>query len=488
MAAPVTTSRDFTRIIQDVSRDRLPRGAVWNMVNMIPGEIDAPLAKRGGWDYASQDLTGTLAGADVVRALIYAPFSSGNQLVGVTTNLGTASRCVQIVSTSSTTDRGSSITPDENPCFYRDNVVFCSNSGSGTPLRYDGSSNATVLTGSPPTGRRSTIYKDRLVLGYSTSNVNRVWFSEAGDINDWDTTNRWIDTTGEVTALYALRNAILVFHPSGLERIIGSVPPPGTDMYLQPLYDTGTLQARSLAGTDQFVCFANAAGVYMTDGSQVIDMTRAGGIKALWQTRVAAASSLALAGGYYRGYYWVTIIDSNTTTQDTFAVHVDSKRWLRFDNITAHCYARRLSGNEELYWGDSSEARANTLSGIFTPASGNKNDDDGTAVGCSVELPYVEIGNSKGRIRRAYCSYDLRDAASDNPTLTMSYVTSPESTSYSSISSTLPETLAKTYKRRSINKEAFGVGLKLAQTTASAQTRIYALGIEGHARESSRTN
>lgn len=458
------------------------------MTDLIPGEIDAPAAKRGGWSYASDDLTETLAGADVVRALIYAPFTAGAQLVGITTDFGTASKCVQIVSTSSTTDRGTSITPAENPSFYLDNVIFCSDSGSGTPQTYDGSNSVASLTGSPPGGRRSTVYKDRLVLANTTANTNRVWFSEAGDINDWDTTDRWIDTTADVSALYALRNSILVFHPRGLERIIGSIPPPGSDMFLQPVFDTGTHQATSLAGTDQFVCFANASGVYQTDGSQVVDMTRAGGINDLWQSRCAAASNLDIAGGYFRGYYWVTLRNGNTTTLDTFAVHVDTKRWLRFTNLTAHCFARAVgtTGGEELYWGDSSEARANTLSGIFSPTSSTKNDGDGTAVGFTLELPYVGISQSKGRLKRAYVGYDLRDAASDNPTIAASYIKSPEATSYTSITGALAETTEKAWVRRAVNKATFGIGLKLAQTTASAQTRLYEIGFEGHPREGSR--
>lgn len=455
------------------------------MTNLIPGEIDAPAAKRGGWAYASADLSATHSGADVVQSMIYAPFDAGSQLVAISRNLGTSSRCLQIVSDSSTTDRGATNSPTENLSYYRNQVII-TDSANAAPERYDGSSNATDITGSPPGARRSTVYKDRLVLGQSSNNPERVWFSEAGDINDWDTTNRWIDTTGTVRGLYALRNSIMVFHDAFLERIIGSIPPPGTDMYLQPVFDTGTNQASTLAGTDQFVCFANAAGVYMTDGSQVVDLTRQGGIKALWQARCAAASTLNLCGGYYRGYYWVCIRNGNQTFVDAFAVHVDTKRWLRFTNLTAFCFARQVAGTEELYLGDFSEARVDALSGMFSPTSSNKNDGDGTAVGWTLELPYVSIGDAKGRLKTMYLKYDLRDAGSDNPTIAASYITSPESTSYTAISTTLAERTAMDWKRLAINKATFGVGLKFAQTIASAQSRVYAVGFDGHPREGSR--
>lgn len=423
------------------------------MTNLIPGEIDAPAAKRGGWTYASEDLSGAHAGADVVQSMIYAPFSGGAQLVAISRNLGTDSQCQQIVSTSSTIGQGVCNDPAENLSFFRDNVVITGRSGNAVPDKYGGVSDATDITGSPPTGSRSTVYKDRLVLARSSANLNRVWFSEAGDIDDWDTTNRWIDTTGEVTALYALRNSIIVFHPSSLERIIGSIPPPGSDMFLQPVFDTGTLYPLSLAGTDQFVCFANPAGVYMTDGSQVVDLTRAGGIKDLWRTSVAdATSSLSLPGGYFRGYYWVVVKSSSTTLFHVFAVHVDTQRWLRFTNIPAWCFARRNDTQEELYFGSMDEARVASLSSLFSPTSSNKNDADGTAVGWTLELPYVGISESKGRLKNVYVKYDLRDAATDNPTIAASYILSPESTSYTSITNTLSERTEMDWERRSDRK------------------------------------
>lgn len=486
MAEPIVAHRDFNRIIQDVSRDRLPRGAVWNMTNLIPGEIDAPLAKRGGWSYESIALSGHLAGADSVTGAIWAPFSAGSQLIALAFNEGGNTNLIQVVSSSSSTDRGQTRPARENLNFYRDHVIITSQTGSAAPHKYDGSSNSQVITGSPPSGSCSCVYKDRLVLAASSSNLNRVWFSDAGDIDGWDTTNTWIDTTGEVSGLYALRNAILVFHPTGLERIIGSTPPPGSDMFLQPVFDTGTEHAQSFAGTDQFMCFANAAGVYMTDGSTVVDLTRAGGIKDLWQSRTASASILNIAGGYFRGYYFVSLRSGVDTPVDCFAVHIDTKRWLRFTNIDAFCFARRTEGKEELYFGDIDEPRLNSLSSIFNPTSSNKNDPDGNAVGWTLETPYVPISQSKGRLKNAYVGYDLRDAGSDNPTIAASYITSPESTSYTSITNTLAETTEKAVKRLSIGKATFGVGLKLAQTVASAQTRVYDIALEGHPREGSR--
>jgi hypothetical protein len=351
MSKPIVLQDKFERMVRDKPRSRMASGECWNLVDWIPGgEIDAPAAKRGGWAYASNALTGILASADRVNGLIYAEFSGGAQLVTVAKDDGTGNtRLGQIVSTSSTTDRGATVNPLDRLVFYRDKVYIADSSGTVTPQTYDGSSNATNLAGTPPTGSRMTVYKDRLVLAKTVANNNRIWFSAAGNPASWDTSLRYIDTSAEVTGMYALRNAILVFHPANMERIIGTIPPPGSDMSLQPMSDVGTLYPRSFAGTDEFMVFANGAGVYMTDGSAVADLTSQGHMRSYWQQQTTAASaSLQLGGGFFRGYYFVTIGNGVSTFVDALACEVASRRWFRLGNITAHPFARRTSGMEEL--------------------------------------------------------------------------------------------------------------------------------------------
>ena len=55
--ATILIQDTFERMWRDESRDRLPRGACWNLLNYISGEAGAPAAKRGGWAYASPALT-----------------------------------------------------------------------------------------------------------------------------------------------------------------------------------------------------------------------------------------------------------------------------------------------------------------------------------------------------------------------------------------------------------------------------------------------
>jgi hypothetical protein len=427
------------------------------------------------------------SGADRVISLCDAPFASGRQLVAVVIDDGGAAQKVaQIVSVGSATDRGATNKPAENLTFYRDKVVICDDAGAAVPELYGGASNSTDLTGSPPNGSRSCAYKDHLVLARSSANLERVWFAAPGDMTSWDTTNGYLDMNGEVCAMYPLRNAIIVFHDRAIERIVGSVPPPGTDMSIQPIFPVGLSvnDARSIAGTDDFVCFSNASGVFLTDGAGVVDLTQKGGMKKYWQDQCATATTLRLSGGYFRGYYMVTIRDGNATFVDSFLIHVESRRWMRLGNITAACFTRVVSGKDELYFGDFSEARVNALSGIFSPASGIKNDGDSTAVTTTIETPYYQTGKSKANFRFVYIVYDIRDAASDNPIYTLAFVTDPTSTSYTNVtdvsgsSQTLAETTAMTKARRRVGVDSLGIGFRLTQSNAAASEALYRIEVE----------
>jgi hypothetical protein len=488
----------FDRMLRDLPRDRLPKGSVWNALDMIPNELGAPLSKRGGWAYASLDLTATLTGADAVLATISAPFAAGEQLVAWVWDSGAPSaKLAQIVSSSSTTARGVTgfAQPGQPPVFYRNFVYYVDAGGAVAPWRYSGAADIAVLTGSPPTGGRCCVYKDRLLLARSSAQLQRVWFSAAGTPTTWDTTFGYIDTSAAVEALYPLRNAVLIFHTTSLERIIGSTPPPGTDMSLQPLFDVGTTYPFSVTGTDEFVCFANQSGVFMTDGSTVVDLTEQGGMKSYWRSLFSVTRGVS--GGYFRGYYVVVIRDLSGGTPagtfvDGFLVHLKTRRFTRLSNFPAFCFSPAPSATDELHFGLRNEARVGSISSIFTPTSTVKNDANGTAVTPTVETAFFATGQSKGSVHDLYVTYDMRDSASDNPVLTLSYILDPTSTSYTAVEGstgaayTLPETLELTRVRRNVRKHSFGVAMKLAQTNASSKTDINRLEIRARPREGSR--
>lgn len=448
------------------------------------------MAKRGGWSYLTTTAPTLPSGADRVVAVGYGNVTGGDRVIGIARDdTAPATRLFLVNSNGTTTDVAACNFPGEPLTYYRGAFIVTDNAGTAVPDRFNGSTVAD-LTGSPPNGSRSCIYKDRLVLANSSSNNNRIWFSGAGDVNSWDTTFGWIDTEHSITGLFALRNAILVFHEHRLSRIIGSVPPPASDMYLQPLYDVGMFSTfvQSLAGWGENCIFANAHGVFLTDGTTVTDLASQGGMSKYW-TSLFGGTSRRVHGGVYRDYYICNVTTNPATApvfQDGFIIHIPSRRWIRISNLTAQSFYPRASKEiQELYWGDTTEARVNDISGIFDPESGNKNDGDGTVVAPVGEGPFIRLGQAKGRIKTVYTRYDMRDAATDNPTLALSAIYSPEATSYTSLD-TLAETTTETVARSALNKAAYGFALKFQQSNASSSTRLREFSADAHPREDSR--
>jgi hypothetical protein len=80
--------------------------------------------------------------------------------------------------------------------------------------------------------------------------------------------------------------------------------------------------------------------------------------------------------------------------------------------------------------------------------------------------------------------HDLRDAASDNPTWTLSACFSPEpGAAYTDLSPVIGESTAKRTDRRVINRGNKGVGFKVTRQNASALARLYGLGAVTYSRE-----
>ena len=87
-----------------------------------------------------------------------------------------------------------------------------------------------------------------------------------------------------------------------------------------------------------------------------------------------------------------------------------------------------------------------------------------------VYLPYFRLGSrGKSRLKSIYLTYDMRDAASDNPQLDTLYLTSPEATSRVGLSPTLSETTAMTRSRVPVGVAANGAAFLVSQRSLVIQ-------------------
>ena len=470
---------------QDIPRTQMPEGSAWSLVDYIP-DLDAPLRKRGGWAYSSSSLSAvsaSTASATYVFHVRYAPFVAAAKLCVFDED----GRLYTVnTSTNAVTDIGAAVTPLQT-AFHGDKLIIPA-SGGATGVKYYDGSTLGALSASAPCAKYTTVYRDRTLLANTNAQPRYVYFSGAGDPTSWDTTNGWLQVGAPVTGLAALPGALMVFQDVRTSRIRGFTPPPDSDMQVDdPLFEIGCTDARSIAVTAGFVVFANPEGVYSSNGTNLpTDLTALVGLKRLWQTTMSGydASTWTIAGGFYRTNYIVTVMNAGTF-KDCFVFDLANFRCWRASNMTAACFNGATQISEELWFGLRDETKLAKASPMWAPAAAYKNDGDGTAVAPVLESAlYGADPPGLKTWRHVYLEYEMTDAATDNPVLTVSHLKNP-SDSYTALSTTLAET-GRTRKRLGLRFPSDGLAFKIAQTNASANTFIHALEADVHGREQSR--
>jgi hypothetical protein len=460
-------------MVRDVPRDDMPGDVAWNLQDLIP-DLGATLRKRGGYTYESPNITTIQASASYMTGGIYAEFAAGAKNL----SLDEDGRLYNLISATSATDIGAAVTISQNPVFHRDKVIITHSGGTTAPKVYDGTTLGN-LGGSPPAAVYSVVYKDRTVMGRSNANKNRTWFSVGGNPESWDTTASYIDTDSAITGLAKTRNALLVFHSGATEKLRGATPPstPGGagDFDREPLFELGCIDARSIAYWGDNIIFANTGGIYLTDGVVPFDVTNAGAMKTYWlDTMSAWTSSYTVAGNVFRDYYFLTVMNGSTFV-DAFMIDLQKRDFLRLQNVDATSYWRSSGTSEQLYFGRRGAARVGSMSSIFSPTAARKNDADGGNVGFVLETPFYRGRWGHKTWKQVYVAYDLREDATDNPTISIDYVNSPESTIYTTLTDPLAKSTFAVRAARDLRLSEHGLAFRLRQVGPSSNTRIYEL-------------
>lgn len=484
MARPVVLQDDFSRgIKQDFPRDAMPVGTVWSAVDLLPAR-DAKLQERSGWTYASDNIASTKATASRVDAGLYAPFAAAAKNLAIDED----GELYSIASNGTVTDVGAAVAVSQNPVFHRDKAIIPAAGGATAPRYYDGTTLGN-LAGSPPNAVYGAVWNDYTLLARSSANTNRLWFSGAGDPTSWDTTNGFWDFSYPITGLAALRTAILVFHDGYVSRLRGAVPPPGGDLQADdPVWAVGCPDAFALAYWRDSVIFANATGVYITDGSGVADLTALCGQKLYWQSAMASYAGKAssrMAAGVFNDYCLLTYTNAIGTSR-TEMIDLNSHSWWRLSNTDARAYWSKEGSSDELYWGRHGAARVGTTSTMFINGQGGDGDADGDAVAGVLETPYYRIGGmgSKGW-RRLFLLDRLDDNGTANPTVAVSYMKVPDSaTNYTSLAS-YSENTAEQFRPMSLGFSSSGVAFKFARAN-NGTWRVNGIAADVHRREGSR--
>lgn len=470
-------------IVRDMPRSSIPVGGVYNAVDYL---LDQPglARKRGGTSYQSNALGATTTGVNFVAA---PEFPTGTLVVGKG-----ADGHLYDATGASVVDAGAfSISTLDTPKLYVDRLIVASSDGTTAPKKaYVSGGNLTSanLGGSPPAGRLCCIHLSRPVLSSTSAQPQRSYFAPVPDVEaTWDTTDAYVDWNHSLTATASVQGVMLGFSAGATERLIGSIPPGtvGENMALQPVGQIGCADARSVAVWGSYVIFASQEGVYVTNGAGFDSLTEkndGSGILSYWRSiySTVAANNGVIAGGIMNRNYYVVSLTYGTTLVDTLICYLPRKCWMRASNIACQMYAPASTGADKLYGATISGAPGNRiveLSGLLTPTSSNKNDANGTAVAPSIEFRMFGQGVGEKAYGDGHVTYDMRDAASDNPTLAVKVSTGIEAdTAYSTVA-TLAETTVSTRKVFSVSKDAQAVNIKIDQANASSKTELYAVEV-----------
>lgn len=370
---PIVDS-DWSRgMVRDLPSSQIPEGGAYKIQDLLVHQPGV-LIGRGATAYAGPAMTSATYAAGVA----YAEYPAGAKLVGVGDN-----GHIYTITSGTTTDVGGSTVaggildrPKLRVGGSKNLLVLPCGDGTTAPRKYDGSAAPAALGGTPPAGKFCEVYKSRVALAGKSGNENRVYFSPTPDIEStWDTANSWIDFDRPVTGMAALQNALLVFSLGHTERLIGSTPPPGTDMDRQPVGDIGCCDARSIAIYENNAVFANTRGVYMTNGVGFTSLTAkkdGTGIEQFWQDMFQSynPATWIISGGVFRNFYYVSV-RTNAGLQTTLLCYLPRQAWVTLTNISPTMFAPVVGAQDELYYADRSTNRIVKLSAtIWSSISG----------------------------------------------------------------------------------------------------------------------
>lgn len=413
MSKPIPLQSSFAAgVIKDLSKDQLPRGSVFRMLDFIPDELGAPLVSRSGWSYASAAI-----GSTKISMVAVVPFASGTQLVATTPGgrlfkITMPADVAGVSQQGAETDMGACSTADyQTWTFHRDTMFAFPKAGGEAIYKYTGTATSTVAA--VPQAATGTVYKDRTWCAYNAANPNRIWWSDAGDPLTWSTGagGWWVDADQPVEALASPGNVIMVFHQNRVSRIRGN---PGLDDFiLEGLFDMGVADKRSIVNWGNYVIWADLGGVYMSDGVSFLDLTED---KVNDYYRQVAKTADNAVGAIYRDHYMLSLYGS-TGTPITFVFDMSKKRWWMFTNIKLQSAAGwpggwtqpNTSGTyvdaERVYGGLANTNRVIRMDDMWIEAK-TATDGDGTAVLGEVGLPYFRLGvNGSKRFRHMYTTY-----------------------------------------------------------------------------------
>lgn len=423
--------REIRGMQTDPAIDQMPDGFVRQVKDFIPRPVFAAAESRGVWTWKTGQIA-TGAGTDRYNALTYCPFSSGEKilLTGVGDVNGPSIAYVTALdgATTGTLMTGATSLPLYAPTFHRTPTgglaILPAIGAALVPMKWTGASAALAnLGGSPPTATMAASWGDYLILAADANDPthdNRLWFSGVGNPESWPA-NNYIDLPESIRAVVPKGNTIFVFGDKGVHLLLGDTPPPGGNLTLRK-FAFGPGLPRSFGSFNyatalykDYVIWASPQGVFKSDGSQPIDLTKLGGISSLWPFMYDPKSAETVAIGVFRNYLFVSTLTNTQVVKRTLIYDLEENTWWEWGNVAARRFTPipgfGSNSSDDLLWVDRPNRKITGIASMFTStdAAGTVQDANGVSIDPEIVTGAYRVGGfGKKRVRRGYVTYSIR--------------------------------------------------------------------------------
>jgi hypothetical protein len=483
---------DWRGMAPDNPRDRMSKNQTWRMEDYISRALGSSLESRQGWIY---HVTSPLDA--YVTAQIWINTLGGSHHLAATPNT------LYNLDVPGTPRAVTAVPGALWPMTSLYEYILIPRIGDQLPviIRYSGASEVLLTTHtSTPKAKVATTWQSRFVLANATGFGNRIFFLSAewpaglSTSVAWDPLGFW-DTTSDITGLATTRNSLLIFHDGTVERLRGTKPPGQDiepDVWMEPLIGLGGCnEPHTICYWNDSVIFADARGVYLTDGTTIRDITAQGGIGREW--RRAYAPQWRVAAGVVYDSYVVAMTDTvNKTFKKCFVCDLYSRNWSVFNNIPFSSFVASIGEIERLFGGGLDGKVAN-LSTMWTEADATTDnvDGNGLAVLPQLETAWYRMSEDEQmkRVKNVFFSFDLNEVNGVVNVYVCEQV-QPRTSADWILVKTIQEgdmrdalgqpVLVDGYERRriSVGRESYGFAFKIETTGTIKNLKLYDLSAE----------